>query len=231
MFHNPTGTTWMIASCLWGVAAVGVWSWTTCYEFKTDAPSATLASLERWPSDSELVLAGDRPTLVFFVHPRCPCTRASVRQLERTLTGAGLSNGAQPKLIVVATVPEDADRAWRATDVITRSARLPFAEVHWDTSGKESSRFGATTSGTLMLFQPDGALCFAGGVTSSRGHEGDNQGSRNLLVALRQEQSLAISHQPVFGCKLCTEFDFATCNNNCALMPSDGEHSTEGANR
>src|SRR5450432_1383954 len=39
----------------------------------------------RWPAESRLALASDRPTLVLIAHPRCPCTRATMGELERLM--------------------------------------------------------------------------------------------------------------------------------------------------
>jgi hypothetical protein len=35
-----------------------------------------------WPADSSLARSGDGPTLVMFIHPHCPCTAASLEQLD-----------------------------------------------------------------------------------------------------------------------------------------------------
>ena len=34
-----------------------------------------------WPRDSVIPLDGRRPTLLMFLHPLCPCSRASVEEL------------------------------------------------------------------------------------------------------------------------------------------------------
>src|SRR5437660_10078569 len=36
-----------------------------------------------WPADSPIQPADDRPTLVMFAQPQCPCTRASVAELAK----------------------------------------------------------------------------------------------------------------------------------------------------
>ena len=53
-----------------------------------------------------------------------------------------------------------------------------------DVEGVEARRFGAQTSGTTSLYSPDGRLLFSGGITSSRGHEGDNAGEDALTQAI-----------------------------------------------
>src|SRR5882757_6040872 len=40
---------------------------------------------EHWPSGTQLALDSKRDTLVMFAHPQCPCTRASMEELNRLL--------------------------------------------------------------------------------------------------------------------------------------------------
>src|SRR5439155_11622397 len=41
---------------------------------------------EQWPAASSLGREPSRPTLVLVVHPRCPCTRASLTELAEIMT-------------------------------------------------------------------------------------------------------------------------------------------------
>lgn len=198
------GILWSVGALVWGVAAIGFWTWTTRYEFATP-PETELASPAVWPADTRLVLSGDRPTLLFFMHPRCPCTRASVRELERTLARASLPGSRQPDLIVVAALPQGAGSAWRDTDTLRSAAKLPRAETFWDMSGIEASRFGVTTSGTIKLYDPSGKLLFSGGITISRGHEGDSAGGDRLCSSLNGTSRVLAESTPVFGCRLYVE--------------------------
>lgn len=202
MLNNRTDNLWRIAAIAWGVAAVGVWAWTTSYGFTTYQPTAGV-NLSSWPTGTRLTLDAERPTLVVFLHPRCPCTRASIRELERVLTGAGLSGDQQPRVIVTATLPADADEQWRRTDTVRDATALPYANVAWDVDGVEASRFGAATSGAVRLYASSGELLFAGGVTPSRGHEGDSAGRDRLLALLRGDDTTPQPPTPVFGCRLC----------------------------
>jgi hypothetical protein len=202
--------------------------WTTWYEFT--AQSIDNAALERhWPVNTSFELAEDRPTLLLFMHPRCPCTRASVRELERTLTGAGLSEAQQPKCIVVASLPPNASAKWRETDTVRRASGLPGAEIAWDVGGIETSRFGVATSGAVMLFHPNGELLFAGGVTASRGHDGDNAGSRRLHALLSLRSQAFQESTPVFGCRLCVESGSFVCGETCQARQPNAGPAVEGA--
>jgi hypothetical protein len=84
------------------------------------------------------------------------------------------------------------------------AAKLPNTRVLWDNDGEEAKRFGAATSGYMLLYDARGTLLFRGGVTVSRGHEGDNEGFDNLVVALRSGRR-ARTPSRVFGCGIFGE--------------------------
>jgi hypothetical protein len=107
-----------------------------------------------------------------------------------------------PELIVDATVPETADTSWSDTDTMALAKKLDGARVFVDRDGVEAARFGATTSGTVMLFDASGIRLYAGGITGSRGHEGANAG-RDCLEQLLRGSSHAARQIPTFGCRLC----------------------------
>jgi hypothetical protein len=138
---------------------------------------------ERWPDDTKLV-RGDDATVVMFVHPECPCSRASLAELA-TL-GA-------PSVIVVFAGSDDGS-AWDAAGRIAHTRRVVD-------DGSEAVRFGARTSGYTVVYDRDGFRRFAGGITGSRGHAGANVGSdmvRQILAGTRQTPST----HPVFGCPI-----------------------------
>jgi hypothetical protein len=190
------------AVLVWSAAVIAGYLWITNYGFVTYQPAGHF-SQDQWPRDSSLTLAAERPTLVLFLHPQCPCTRATIRELEKILTGHGLTPQKLPKFIAVASLPVSAPEDWHNTDTITGALQLPNSSVVWDVNGIESSRFGAVTSGTLMVYLPNGKRVFTGGVTASRGHEGDNTGSDIVLAALNEHDHPAKASTPAFGCRLC----------------------------
>jgi hypothetical protein len=190
------------AVLVWSAAVVSGYLWITNYGFATYQPADHLTQ-SNWPLDSRLMLAAERPTLVLFLHPKCPCTRATIRELDRILTGHGLTSQRLPKFIAVASLPVAAPEDWHHTDTIMYALQLPNSSIVWDINGIESSRFGAVTSGTVMVYLPNGKRVFAGGVTASRGHEGDNTGSDLVLAALTEDDHVAKASTPAFGCRLC----------------------------
>jgi hypothetical protein len=152
-----------------------------------------------------MTTSSTRPTLYLFMHPRCPCTRATIAQLERVLTTTGLDRSELPEVVVVATVPRGSNQAWRVSDTLTQASNLPNATVHFDAGGALARRFGAQASGSVALYAADGGLLFAGGVTVSRGHEGDSRGASQLLNQIQKpEEGLPVT-APALGCRLCLE--------------------------
>ncbi len=65
----------------------------------------------------------------------------------------------------------------------------------------EAARFGARTSGFVVVYDATGSLRYAGGITGSRGHAGDNVGRRTVERILAGESERDLDH-PVFGCGL-----------------------------
>ena len=150
-----------------------------------------------WPSGAAIQHATDRCTLVMFVHPRCPCSRASLSELERALTKCSLGFAAHVQFAAPAQVESD----WTETDLWLQAQRIPIVQVGVDLGGVEARRFGAATSGHAMLYSEKGRLLFSGGLTSSRGHHGDNAG-RLAVEALVRNGSALTQRVPVFGCPL-----------------------------
>ena len=182
-----------VLGVLWvALVGLGFW-WLVRYEIEPGAGS----SLARWPAGTELALDGARPTLLVFVHPRCPCSRATIAELDRLVTG--VRERARVEVLVYDDPALGPD--WAESD-LTRSARhIVGASVARDPHGALARRFDALTSGQALLFAPDGRLLFRGGITDARGHEGDNPGSQAVL-ALLDDPSRAPLETPVFGCSL-----------------------------
>jgi hypothetical protein len=104
---------------------------------------------------------------------------------------------------VLVVRPPDAPDGWEQTDLWRSAADIPGVDVVRDDDGAEMGRFGALTSGQVVLYDPSGRLLFAGGITASRGHEGGNAG-RDAIVALVTGTDAAPRATPVFGCALTT---------------------------
>jgi hypothetical protein len=197
------------------------WWVMTAYEFKRDATTNSGGPIQQWPDDSQLPRVDGLDTMLVFLHPNCPCSRATVAELERLLSK--LPNGTRPlRLDIVATVPRSAAPSWAQTSLIERSMKLPHARLHVDRGGTEATRFGAEVSGTVMLFGSSGALRYAGGVTMSRGHEGGSAGRNALERILAREQHAASF--PAFGCRLVLEHE---AELGAVVEAAPGDHACE----
>ena len=89
---------------------------------------------------------------------------------------------------------------WEKSDLWLNAAAIPGVAVIEDDGG-EIALFSAATSGETILYDSHGRLLFHGGITASRGHEGDNQG-RDAIVSLLTNKALAQAGSLVFGCPL-----------------------------
>jgi hypothetical protein len=150
----------------------------------------------RWPVESGVPRNPGRPALVMFAHPKCPCTRASIRELEKLIAQSA------PALDVVVAFaqPPGMDAAWVHSDLWSSAAAIPGVTVVRDIDGSEARRFGAATSGQVLIYDAGGCLIFHGGITPARGHEGDNIG-RSAVLALTTGRA-ASNCSPVLGCPL-----------------------------
>jgi hypothetical protein len=150
-----------------------------------------------WPADSIIKLADDRPTLVMFAHPQCPCTRASMDEFAQVMAHVQ----GKVRAYVLFYTPQQAGSDWQNTDLRRSAAQIPGVSALSDIDGVEAERFGAETSGHTFLFDRGGRLLFNGGVTGSRGHSGDNAGE-SALVSLINNHKSDRAETFVFGCGL-----------------------------
>ena len=150
-----------------------------------------------WPRDSRIVRMAGRPTLLVFLHPACPCSRATVEELSRLLTQVGTAVDTTAVFIR----PGGLQIGWEQSDIWKNAESLPGVRVVVDPGGEEARRFGAATSGCTLLYEPGGRLVFCGGITAARGHEGDNAGKTAILSWFENGRAEP-SETPVFGCPL-----------------------------
>ncbi len=163
-----------------------------------NAAGAPAAAPQRWPAQSFLSVHPGRFQLVMLAHPRCPCTRASLSELERLM--ARIGNRVSASVLFVKPSTGLADE-WVFTDLWRAAERIDGVKPVLDDGGREATLFGAKTSGQVVLYSPRGELLFAGGITPSRGHEGDNVG-RERIVSLVERGAAERAVSTVFGCAL-----------------------------
>ena len=160
-------------------------------------PGAAAAAPVMWPAASRIKPDADRATLVMSAHPHCPCTRASINELSRLMTQAQ----GRVTAYVLFVRPRGFSDEWVQSDLWESAAAIPGVTPLMDDGGAEAALFRAETSGQTVLYDAAGNLLFRGGITSARGHAGDNAG-RTAIVSLLTSDEAEDRETPVFGCPL-----------------------------
>lgn len=187
---------------LWTIAAIALWALAVGFGMErlwtySLTPGAAATTSRDWPGASALVPVAEQPTLLMFVHPHCPCTRASLNELRKIME----RTGQRPHAVVLFSRPADMPANWERTATWTMASKIPGVSVQVDTDSAEAKRFGAKTSGHVMMYDTHRQRVFSGGITAGRGHEGDNEGEHAVLTLLSGGTVERAAH-PVFGCGL-----------------------------
>jgi hypothetical protein len=160
-------------------------------------PASTSTPTYPFPVESSLALDPTRPTLVMVLHPHCPCSRASLHELE-----AILAHARRPVAVhLLFYNPHDAPSHWLEGTLWRQANAIKDASVVIDRDGTAALSLGATTSGEVVVYDTQGKVLFCGGITDGRGHEGDNAG-QSAVLALLQNQTPRVRRTPVYGCSL-----------------------------
>lgn len=180
-------------------------AWCVCIHFGlagiaryqvTPGRSASLP--DPWPTAVALSLTADH-SLIVFAHPRCPCTRATLSEIERIMPMVGSQLAVH---IFFRTETENPGES--QTPTWSAARRIPNVVIHRDRKGDLARQFGARTSGQVGLYNSEGRLLFQGGITAGRGHAGGNAGTQAILKCIRSGSS-TLSSFPVFGCPIFEE--------------------------
>jgi hypothetical protein len=136
--------------------------------------------------------AAGRPLLVMAVHPRCPCTDASLAELGDLLAR---SHGACDALLL-----QYHPAGWPAEPAFQMlgGVRVPVVP---DADGRTAEKLGAETSGHCILGDARGAIRFYGGLTIARGHRGRSP-SQDAILEVVTGGSPRLTSAPVYGCAL-----------------------------
>ena len=181
-----------VAVILWAVG-VGGGLWTLwSYE---NAPGPSASAPPAWPAGTSLARPDGRPVILLALHPQCPCSRATVSELARL--AAHVAEPPDVRALVVA--PPGMDESLVRSDLWDAASAIPGVRVIHD-DGREARRFGARVSGQVLAYDSRGRLVFNGGITGSRGHEGDNAGRSAIEAMLAGQPHAATAF--VFGCLL-----------------------------
>lgn len=194
-----TGVSLLIG--LWLVAIGYGSAWLNSYS--TTPGKSAAQPVQQWPSQNHDLDDANRPILAMFVHPQCPCTRATLGELARLQHDL---RGFDTQFYFFA--PADEPAHWAETDLWKHASSLSNHPIRIDREGTLAKQLGAHTSGHCVLVAPGGQIRYSGGLTSARGHEGDNHGRTQLEQILNGEQNERTLVQfPVFGCPIHTPID------------------------
>jgi len=163
----------------------------------SNTPGKAGSPPENWPQSSHVPRDRERPTLIMFMHPHCPCSRASIGELAQVMAHCQGRVSAH----VFFLQPAEMMTNWVQTDTWREAAKIPGVTVRRDEAGREARLFGAETSGDTALYDENGRLMFHGGITISRGHSGDNPG-HDTVQALLLGEAAQRTNTPTFGCSL-----------------------------
>jgi hypothetical protein len=178
----------------WALILVSGFGWLLSYQLRAGAPAV---APDQWPAAAGLSLDPARSNLVMFAHPRCPCSEASLEELQVVLTRGQEKIKATLCFFTPEGVPED----WTQTSLVRAAREIPGLNVVVDRDGTIAAKFGALTSGQILMYDSRGQRVFAGGITPARGHAGENRG-RALVLALARNEVCGPGPTPVFGCAL-----------------------------
>ncbi len=181
------GLLWLIA-VLTGTGALMVYDHT---------PGPATQPPARWPAQTSLPKSSDKPTIIMFAHPRCPCTRAALTELADILT----QYPGQANTSVSFMVPENPTSQWTSTDLWDQAKAIDAVTARADPDGRQAAIFHASTSGHVLVYSAQGHLLFSGAITPSRAHTGPSPG-KSALLAILSHATVPTAQAPVFGCSL-----------------------------
>jgi len=162
------------------------------YEWR---PGARTSGAEAWPAHTSVTPRSGVFNLVVCLHPKCPCSSATVDELYKIVKRARTPVHVNVLLFESADAAQD----WATSSPSEAVRTFPDTSVVPDPEGLQASLFGALTSGDVQLYSPVGRRLFHGGITISRGHAGDNAGANAISGFLNGERSANVE-TPVFGC-------------------------------
>ncbi len=197
MYDTESGGKLIGRACLAGWMAAVITGMILMARYQMTPAKDGAGIVVQWPAKTSVQRDSNRLTLIMALHPRCPCSRASVAELSSLVARA---NGRLTARVLFVQ-PKGASRDWVRGDLWDAAVAIPGVTVSIDADGKDAAAFGATTSGTVILIAETGKVLFNGGITDGRGHQGDNPGLLRILSLLHHAEP-SVESAPVYGCRL-----------------------------
>ena len=178
---------------VWVGLIVGCYAWLLRYSFAAGAVGSVPQTI---PAGFASPNAPSRPQLFLALHPHCPCSRATLKELDKIQ--AKTANASEITVLMYA--PSQEPDTWREGALLQECQRRNY-RICPDPDGKLAASLGTPTSGTVLLYDARGKLRYQGGITASRGHEGDNPGA-GAVIEILSGRSNRHNALPVFGCPI-----------------------------
>lgn len=184
---------------LWLIGTGCGFVWLMDHDFEYGRPST--GKVIDWTALKEATsdpFCTDDTIMVMAIHPRCPCTRASLNELELQLTRAQV-----PVRLYFLTYC-DSSGEYKHTTITEKANTMPHSLLLSDPEGQMAKSFGLHQSGALLIGNSRGETQFVGGITTSRSCAGDNPGARAVHSILRGRAPESL-RSPVFGCLIASK--------------------------
>src|SRR4051794_40921699 len=101
-----------------------------------------------WPLNAPVKAAQQRATLLLFIHPQCPCSRATLEEMARIV--ACCKDKVESSVLIYS--PSNTGSEWAHTELWNTAAGIPGVHVLADPDASTARRFGARTSGQVLLY-------------------------------------------------------------------------------
>ncbi len=147
------------------------------------------------PEDLRETSASDVQHLFVFLHPRCPCSRATVQEFLSIVDRIDDRCDCTAYLVC----PGDTGREFAEGKILEALRTSKKINIVYDLGGDSAKRMGVRTSGHTFLFSASGNLLFEGGITGARGQIGENGGKHGLSDKLASPGK-TLFRWPVYGC-------------------------------
>jgi hypothetical protein len=184
------------ATVLWSGAVIAATTFSADYESRPGA----IGAAPLLNNSSTTAVRTSTPYLIMFAHPHCPCTRASLEELQQLL-----ADFPDLKATVYFYKPSSFEKGWEKTELWRKSLDNSRLQAIVDIDGRMAKLFNASTSGEVLVYDRNDKLMFSGGITAARGHVGDNFGVDAIADMLRNPEKETIPKvTPVFGCAILT---------------------------
>lgn len=187
---------------IWGASLVAAILGIAIY---TSKPGVMQPAPKTFPLQSAIPFSQERPLLLAFAHPECPCTRASFYNQEDLVKACGEDLDTYFVFYLPDSKQADFQDAW----LINAARRNPNIRLIEDRNGEEAKRFHVHTSGQALIYDRRGKLAFQGGVTVARGHAGESPGPHAIRSFLQDHQPQTKS--AVYGCSIFNQGEHTEC--------------------